>query len=61
MTIELKVWQYVLSVLVAFEAGLFFMAWWAYVCQGDDCIVTPVPKCEGIEADAAKFMLEGKL
>lgn len=60
MTIELKVWQFVLIVLGAFESGLFFMAWWGYVCQGDEPIATP-PTGQGIEADAAKFLLEGKL
>lgn len=60
MTIELKVWQYVLSVLVAFECGIFFIMWWMSLFPDTPELAVKV-ESKGIEADAAKFLLEGKL
>jgi hypothetical protein len=57
MTIELKLWQFVLIVLAAFEFGMFFMAWWAY---RDNDIYTEF-ETEDTDNPTEKFMMEGKL
>jgi len=57
MTIELKLWQFVLIVLASVEFGMFFMAWWAY---RDNDIYTEF-ETEDIDNPTAEYMMEGKL
>lgn len=60
MTIEIKLWLLVLYVLAAFEAGIFFIVWWISIFRDDPVEAEQVPVV-GTDADAARYMMEGKL